>query len=165
MSVHTHTHTHTQVHLDSGTPLSSLVKDPVSPIATVSPHDLASLLKQYLRELATPLIPNDMAAILCACEDMDVRMVEGGEGRREVKGGGKRLVLLACVLLPAVHLQVSYTTHTHTFSLSLSLFLHKHTCSIILFLQTHSLILIHTHTHTGLEDGSETTLLSGKRGD
>ena len=63
----------------------------------VSPnvHDVASILKQYLRELPSPLLPPSLSPLLEEVWSRD-------EGRERVG-----MVMCALLLLPQPHLQVS----------------------------------------------------------
>ena len=60
-------------------------------------HDVASLLKQYLRELPSPLLTPPLLPVFEACHEL----LPPGEDQR-------RATLLACLLLPTRHLQVSH---------------------------------------------------------
>ncbi|XP_067113466.1 uncharacterized protein zgc:153345 [Osmerus mordax] len=74
--------------LEQGEPVFS---QPYS--ATLQPCDVASLLKQFLRELPSPLIPVDLQAPLCHAQSLE----EGQEGARD------EATLLITALFPAVH--------------------------------------------------------------
>ena len=60
---------------------------------TLQPCDVASLLKQFLRELPSPLIPVDLQAPLCHAQSLE----EGQEGARD------DATLLITALFPALH--------------------------------------------------------------
>ena len=60
-------------------------------------HDVASLLKQYLRELPSPLLTPPLLPVFEACHEL----LPPGEDQR-------RATLLACLLLPSRHLQASH---------------------------------------------------------
>ena len=62
-------------------------------------HDVASLLKQFMRELSEPLLTRRLASVLEACAEC----WQGSEGTR--------LLALVCLLLPTVHLKVSVKQH------------------------------------------------------
>ena len=95
---HTHTHTHThnvmllQATLDSGN--ASIPED-------ANVHDIATLLKQYFRELPEPLITSRLFPVFEAC----YTLAQPAERQR--------CMLLACLLLPQVHLQVWGTAIGH----------------------------------------------------
>ena len=98
-----HTPTHKRVHtlindiimtfifiqatLDSGN--ASIAED-------TNVHDVASLLKQYLRELPEPLITSRLFPVFEACYSLSQPTER------------QRCVLLACLLLPRIHLQVRH---------------------------------------------------------
>ncbi|XP_030648088.1 uncharacterized protein LOC115828274 [Chanos chanos] len=63
--------------------------------ATLQPCDVASLLKQFLRELPCPLIPTDLQGPLCQAQGLE--MENDQEGVRD------RATLLLTVLLPPSH--------------------------------------------------------------
>ena len=87
MYTHTHSHTHvpSQAALDSAN--ASIPED-------ANVHDIATLLKQYFRELPEPLITSRLFPVFEACYSL------GQPAERQ------RCVLLACLLLPQMHLQV-----------------------------------------------------------
>ena len=74
-----------QAALDSGN--SSITED-------ANIHDVASLFKQYLRELPEPLITSHLLPVFQACYALPS------------PANRQRCILLACLLLPQVHLQV-----------------------------------------------------------
>ena len=64
--------------------------------ADCNPHDVASILKQLLRQLPHPLLPAHFWPLLEAC----VTTMPTKEQTR--------CILLSCLLLPTMHLQVSH---------------------------------------------------------
>lgn len=63
-------------------------------------HDVAALLKQFLRELPEALLTRRLAAAMEAC-------VERRRGEGQGSESAAALLALACLLLPDAHLQVS----------------------------------------------------------
>ena len=82
---------YTQVTLDSGNP--SIPSDS-------NVHDVACLLKQYLRELPKPLITSHLLPVFEACYSL------------LPQADRQRCMLLACLLLPQMHLQVCHRSTT-----------------------------------------------------
>ena len=63
-------------------------------MADCNPHDVASILKQLLRQLPHPLLPAHYWPLLEACV---TTMPTGDQSK---------CLLLSCLLLPTMHLQV-----------------------------------------------------------
>ncbi|XP_017539036.2 uncharacterized protein zgc:153345 isoform X2 [Pygocentrus nattereri] len=63
--------------------------------ASLQPCDVASVLKQFLRELPQPLIPADLQGPLCQAQTLDAE--------RDPQGARDRATLLLTALLPPAH--------------------------------------------------------------
>ena len=79
----------------------------------MSPHDAASLLKQFLRELPASLIPRQLGKLMEACvaakaTPNSTKVVEDGpvDGVKTKSSALMRNVALACLLLPSLQLKV-----------------------------------------------------------